>query len=125
MLAAGGVLTFLVAWETMALLCYLLILHRPRSNQVAGGAFWFLALSETGFVLIVAAFVILATKTHSMQLDVIAARAHLVPGWLAGRRLPAGADRIRVQGRAWCRCTSGCRPRTRSRQPTARRSCPA
>jgi hydrogenase-4 component B len=81
-LAAGGVLTFLVAWESMALLCYLLILHQPRSSQVAGGAFWFLALSEAGFVLIVAAFVILATKTHSMQLDVIAGRAHLVPtGW--------------------------------------------
>jgi hydrogenase-4 component B len=78
-LAAGGVLTFLVAWESMALLCYLLILHRPRSEQVAGGAFWFLALSEVGFMLIVAAFVILAAKTHSLQLDVIAARAHLVP----------------------------------------------
>jgi hydrogenase-4 component B len=79
-LAAGGVPTFLVAWESMALLCYLLILHRPRSGQVAGGAFWFLALSETGFVLIVAAFVILAAKTGSLQLGVIAARAHLVPG---------------------------------------------
>ena len=81
-LAAGGVVTFLVAWESMALLCYLLILRRPRSSQVAGGAFWFLALSEIGFVLIVAAFVILATKTHSIQLDVIATRARLVPaGW--------------------------------------------
>jgi hydrogenase-4 component B len=78
-LAAGGVVTFLVAWETMALLCYALILHRPRSSQVSGGAFWFLALSEAGFVLIVAAFVILATRTHSMELGVIAARAHLVP----------------------------------------------
>ncbi len=78
-LAAGGVLTFLVAWESMALLCYLLILHRPRSSEVASGAFWFLALSETGFVLIVAAFAILAVKTGSMQFDVIVARAHLVP----------------------------------------------
>ncbi len=79
-LVAGGVVTFLVAWETMALLCYLLILRRPRRPEVAGGAFWFLALSETGFVLIVAAFVILAAKTHTMQLDLIASRAHLVPG---------------------------------------------
>ena len=82
-LAAGNVVTFLVAWETMALLCYLLILRytrRPRSDEVAAGAFWFLALSETGFVLIVAAFVILAAKTHTMQLDLIAARAHLVTG---------------------------------------------
>ena len=79
-LAAGGVVTFLVAWESMALLCYLLILRRPGRPEVAGGAFWFLALSETGFVLIVAAFVILAARTHTMQLDLIAARAHLVPG---------------------------------------------
>jgi len=79
-LVAGNVVTFLVAWETMALLCYLLILRRPRRAEVAAGAFWFLALSETGFVLIIAAFVILAAKTHTMQLDGIAARAHLVSG---------------------------------------------
>jgi hydrogenase-4 component B len=80
--AAGNVVTFLVAWESVALLCYLLILRHPRSTQVANGAFWFLALSETGFVFIVAAMVILATKTHSMQLNVIAAHAHLVsPAW--------------------------------------------
>jgi hydrogenase-4 component B len=80
--AAADVVTFLVAWESVALLCYLLILRHPRDDTVASGAFWFLALSETGFVLIIAALVILATKTHSMQLDVIAARAHLVsPGW--------------------------------------------
>jgi len=77
-LAAGNVVTFLVAWETMALLCYLLILRRPRRPEVAAGAFWFLA--EVGFVAIVAAFVILAAKTHTMQLDLIAARAHLVSG---------------------------------------------
>lgn len=81
-LAAANVVTFLVAWESVALLCYLLILRHPQRPEAAAGAFWFLALSEAGFVLAVAAFVILATKTHSMQLDVIAARAHLVsPGW--------------------------------------------
>ncbi len=81
-LTAANIVTFLVAWESVALLCYLLILRHPGRREVAGGAFWFLALSETGFVLVVAAFVILATKTHSMQLDVITARAHLMPaGW--------------------------------------------
>jgi len=79
-LAAGNVVTFLVAWETMALLCYLLVLRRPRRAEAAAGAFWFLALSEVGFVLIIAAFVILAAKTHTMQLDLIAARARLVTG---------------------------------------------
>jgi formate hydrogenlyase subunit 3/multisubunit Na+/H+ antiporter MnhD subunit len=79
-LAAGNVVTFLVAWESMALACYLLILRRPRSGAVAAGGFWFLALSELGFVLIVAAFVLLATQAHSMELAVIVARIHLVPG---------------------------------------------
>lgn len=79
-LAAANVVTFLVAWESVALLCYLLILRHPRRTEVAGGAFWFLALSETGFVLIVAAFLVLATQAHTTQLDLIAARAHLIPG---------------------------------------------
>ena len=64
-LAAGGMVTFLVAWETMSLACYLLILRHPRSDASARGAFWFLALSEIGFLLVVAAFVILSAKTHA------------------------------------------------------------
>ena len=83
-LAAGGMVTFLVAWETMSLTCYLLILRHVRRDDVARGAFWFLALSEIGFLLVVAAFVILASKTHATGLDAMAARAHLVPGgWRA------------------------------------------
>jgi hydrogenase-4 component B len=80
--AAANVVTFLVAWESAGLLCYLLILRHPRRPQVARGAFWFLALSEAGFVLITAALVILATKTHSMQFTTIASHAHLItPAW--------------------------------------------
>jgi hydrogenase-4 component B len=89
-LAAGGMVTFLVAWETMGLTCYLLILRRVRRDDVARGAFWFLALSEVGFLLVVAAFVILSSKTHATGLDAMAARAHLVPGgWRAAAYLLA------------------------------------
>jgi hydrogenase-4 component B len=89
-LAAGGMVTFLIAWETMGLTCYLLILRHPRNDESARSAFWFLALSEIGFLLIVAAFVILAAKTHATQLDEIAARGHLVPGgWRAAAYLLA------------------------------------
>ena len=74
----------------MSLACYLLILRHPRSAEAARGAFWFLALSEIGFLLIVAAFVILSAKTHATQLDVMAARGHLVPGgWRAAAYLLA------------------------------------
>ena len=97
-LAAGGMVTFLVAWETMSLACYLLILRHPRSAPVARGAFWFLALSEAGFLLVVAAFVILSSKTGYTTLAGIAAHARGRARRVAGRRLPAGAERIRVQG---------------------------
>jgi hydrogenase-4 component B len=82
-LVAGNVPTFLVSWETMALLCYLLVLRRNQTDSVASGAaFWFLALSEVGFALIVAAFVILATKTGSLDFTTIAARGErLSGGW--------------------------------------------
>jgi hydrogenase-4 component B len=80
-LVAGTVVVFLVTWETMAVLCYLMILRHQRRAGVAAGAFWFLALSELGFGLIVAAFVLLATHTGSTDLTVMAARsAHVSPG---------------------------------------------
>jgi hydrogenase-4 component B len=81
-LAAGSVVTFLVAWESMALLSYLLILRHQEREGVARGAFLFLALSEIGFALIVAAFAILATQTHTLDLATMAARAsHVGAGW--------------------------------------------
>jgi hydrogenase-4 component B len=89
-LAAGGMVTFLIAWETMSLACYLLILRHPRSEASARGAFWFLALSEAGFLLIVAAFVILSAKTGATSLAAIAVRAAAVPaGWRAAAYLLA------------------------------------
>ena len=82
MLTAANIVTFLVAWESMALLSYLLILRHPGRGEVARGAFWFLALSEVGFVLIIAAFVILGTYAHSMEFGAIAAHAGRIPaGW--------------------------------------------
>jgi hydrogenase-4 component B len=81
-LVAGNVTTFLVAWESMALMCYLLVLRHHRERGVPHSAFWFLALSETGFALIVAAFAILATKTGTTDFATIAARAGTVSlGW--------------------------------------------
>jgi hydrogenase-4 component B len=74
-LIAGTVVVFLVAWESMAVLCYLMVLRHNRRGGVAAGAFWFLALSEVGFGLIVAAFVLLAAHTGSTDLATIATRS--------------------------------------------------
>jgi len=81
-LVAGDVVAFLVAWESMALLCYVLILRHHKREGVAQSAFLFIALSEVGFVLIVLAFAILATQTGTLDLATIAARsARVAAGW--------------------------------------------
>lgn len=89
-LVAGSVPTFLVAWETMALLCYLLVVRHHSEKGVSASGFWFLALSEVGFALIVAAFVILASKTGSLDFSTIMARrASVGPGWRSAAYLLA------------------------------------
>jgi hydrogenase-4 component B len=83
-LVAANAIVFLVAWESMALASYLLIVRDHRGEGVANAGLLFIAMSEAGFALIVAAFAILAVKTGTMDFGLIAARsAHLSPGWLA------------------------------------------
>jgi len=82
-LVAANAIVFLVAWESMALVSYLLIVRNHREDGVARAGFLFLAMSEAGFALIVAAFAIVAVKTGTMDFGLIAARsAHLSTGWL-------------------------------------------
>ncbi len=81
-LVAGNVVAFLVAWESMALLCYLVILCHHKRTGVARGGFLFIALSEVGFLLIVLAFAILATQTGTLDLVAIAHRSvRMTAGW--------------------------------------------
>lgn len=81
-LLAANAVSFLVAWESMTLLSYLIILRHHRRPGVPGAAFLFVALGEVGFALIVAGFAILAVKTGTMSLAGMAAGArHLSPGW--------------------------------------------
>jgi hydrogenase-4 component B len=81
-LVAGNAVVFLVAWESMTLFSYLVVLRHHRRPGVGRAAFLFLALGEVGFALIIAAFAILATRTGTLDLTGIAARAGGVPaGW--------------------------------------------
>lgn len=81
-LLASNVTTFLVAWESMTLFSGLVVLRHSRRPEVLRGAFLFLGLGEIGFAMVVAAFVIMATHAHSMDLSTIAATAASVPlGW--------------------------------------------
>ncbi len=89
-LVAGNVVAFLVAWESMALACYVIILRHHQRPGVTRGAFLFLALSEIGFLLVVLAFAILAAHTGTLDLATIARRAHRISsGWRAAAFLLA------------------------------------
>jgi len=89
-LVAGDAVAFLVAWESMALFCYLLILRHHRRSGVASSAFLFIALSEVGFLMIVLAFAILASRTGTLDLAQMAHRsAHVSIGWRAAAYLLA------------------------------------
>jgi hydrogenase-4 component B len=84
LLVAGSITVFLVAWESMAALSYLLVMRNYRRHEVAAGGFWFLGLSELGFVCIVAAFLLLAAKTGSTDLAVIAERTYAISSTVRG-----------------------------------------
>jgi hydrogenase-4 component B len=79
-LVAGNAIVFLVAWESMTVFSYLLILRHHQWRGVTAGGFLFLALGEVGFALIVAAFAILSVKTGTLDLAAMAARSHAVTG---------------------------------------------
>ena len=79
-LVAGNATVFLVAWESMTVFSYLLVLRHHRRQGVGRAAFLFLALGEAGFALIVAAFAILATQTGTLDLTLMASRAHDLSG---------------------------------------------
>ncbi len=81
-LVAGNAVVFLVAWESMTLFSYLVVLRHHRRAGVARAAFLFLALGETGFALVVAAFAILATQTGTLDFaGMAAAAAHVSAEW--------------------------------------------
>jgi hydrogenase-4 component B len=81
-LVSGNTVVFLVAWESMTLFSYLVVLRHHRRPGVARAAFVFLAIGEAGFALIVASFAILATHTGTLDLGQIAAHTSAVPaGW--------------------------------------------
>ncbi len=81
-LLAASVTTFLVVWESMTLTTALLVLHHHRRPGVRQATFLYLACGELGFAMVVAAFAILATQCHSLDLATIASRSSSIgEGW--------------------------------------------
>lgn len=80
-LTAGDTLTFLLSWECMSILSYLLVNYEQRreSDPIAG--YIMLAMSEAGFLAIVIAFLIVGSGATGFSFAALrAAAGHLSTG---------------------------------------------
>jgi hydrogenase-4 component B len=78
--AANGVL-FLVAWEIMAITCFLMVASEDRDPEVREASWVYLVAAHTGNLCLFAAFALLASARGTFDLGLVA------PGWASG---PAG-----------------------------------
>lgn len=77
-LIAGDALTFLIAWECMSILCYLLVNYEQTQQRDPGAGYVMLAMSEAGFLAIVVSFLILGAKAQDFSFASLrAAGGHL------------------------------------------------
>ena len=75
LLTAGNAFTFLVAWEAMSILTYLLVALEYEHPGTPDAAFLMLALGEFGFVAITVAFALLGGFTPGRDFAAIASSA--------------------------------------------------
>ena len=70
---ANDVLLFLISWECMSILCFLLINfdYKERGDKSAG--YLMLAMSEAGFLMVVIAFLIVGRFSSSLSFPALAA----------------------------------------------------
>jgi hydrogenase-4 component B len=81
---AGDVVLFLLAWEVMSILCWLLIVcAREKENGHAGAGYLLLAMGEAGTLATALGFLLLAVGTGSLDFGAIKSAA---PGLDAGMR---------------------------------------
>ena len=81
-LVAGDALLFLLAWEVMSILCYLLIASgRGEHDAQVGSAYLLLAMGEAGTLAAALGFLLLAMNAPSVEFGALkSAAASLSPG---------------------------------------------
>ena len=73
---AGDVVLFLLTWEVMSILCYLLIVcSREKENGHAGSGYLLLAMGEAGTLAAALAFLLLAVVAGSLDFGAIKSAA--------------------------------------------------
>ena len=66
-LTADDTLTFLLSWEAMSILCYLLVNHGQEQTRDARAGYIMLAMSEAGFLAVVIAFLIIGSGASGLS----------------------------------------------------------
>jgi len=66
-LIANDILLFLLAWEAMSILSYLLVNFEHRRDETSRAGYLMLAMGEAGFVAVALVFLFLAVKTGSLD----------------------------------------------------------
>jgi hydrogenase-4 component B len=74
-LVAGDALTFLLFWECMSILCYLLVNYEQTQQTDSNAGYIMLAMSEAGFLAVVIAFLIVATQASGLSFAALRAAA--------------------------------------------------
>jgi hydrogenase-4 component B len=84
-LIAGDALLFLLAWEVMSILCYLLVVsgRRRQNGAQVGSGYLLLAMGEAGTLAAALGFLLLARGAGSMEFDALRSAA---PGLGEGAR---------------------------------------
>ena len=78
-LIARDVFTFLVAWEAMSVLSYLLVTYENDHDEASHAGFVMLAMSEAGMILAALALLLLADGAGSMDFAAMRAAAASLP----------------------------------------------
>ncbi len=117
-LVADDAYVFMVAWETMALASFFLVTTEHRIPEIRRAGFLYLLIAHVGAIAILLCFGVLQGGTGDYTFATCARAALPARGRpsRSSSRCSASAPR-----RACCRCTSGCRKRTRRRPRRCRR----
>lgn len=76
---AGDLVTFLIAWEVMTILSFLLIILEHRKPETTRAGLYMLVMSEIGAVALLAAFVLLRLHTGHFDFTSIRATSAMLP----------------------------------------------
>jgi formate hydrogenlyase subunit 3/multisubunit Na+/H+ antiporter MnhD subunit len=81
---AHHALLFLVAWEVMSLVSFLLVLFEHRRVEVREAAWIYLVATHLGTAFLIVLFAMMGTRAGSLDFDAFAAGAAGVPAGVAG-----------------------------------------